>query len=104
MPYFRRDDMRRELLLPLRAAGDSDELYRADPRIEEAIERALLPSWSEAASSIGSEKSGVRTKLRNTLVADWGFPEPCAEDLIEHAVRLAGPEGERRGGILRRGD
>jgi serine protein kinase len=105
VPYFRRDDMRRELLLPLRAAGDSDELYRADPRIEEAIERALLPSWSEAASSIASsEKSGVRTKLRNTLVADWGFPEPCAEDLIEHAVRLAGPEGERRGGILRRGD
>jgi len=103
VPYFRRDDLRRELLVQLRAAADSDQLYRADPRIEEAIERALLPSWSEAASTIVSEKSGVRTKLRNTLVADWGFPEPCAEDVIEHAVRLGGPEGERRGILSRRG-
>jgi serine protein kinase len=104
VPYFRRDDVRRELLLQLRAAGDSDQLYRADPRIEEAIERTLLPSWSEASSAIVSEKSGVRTKLRNTLVGDWGFPEPCAEDVIQHALKLAGPEGERRGGLLRRSE
>jgi hypothetical protein len=104
VPYFRRDDVRRDLLLQLRAAGDRDELYRADPRIEEAIERTLLPSWSEAASAIVSEKSGVRTKLRNTLVGDWGFPEPCAEDVIQHALKLAGPEGERRGGLLRRSE
>ena len=102
-PYFKRDDLRRELLLQLRAGGDSEQLYAADPRIEEAIERALLPTWSEASSTIASEKSGVRTKLRNTLVADWGFPEACAEDVIEHAARLAGPEGERRGILSRRG-
>ena len=102
VPYFKRDDVRRELLLQLRA-GDSEQLYTADPRVEEAIERALLPTWSEASSPIASEKSGVRTKLRNTLVADWGFPEACAEDVIEHALRLAGPEGERRGILSRRG-
>ena len=102
VPYFTRDDVRRELLLQLRA-GDSEQLYAADPRVEEAIERALLPTWSEASSMISSEKSGVRTKLRNTLVADWGFPEACAEDVIEHAARLAGPEGERRGILSRRG-
>jgi hypothetical protein len=102
VPYFKRDDVRRELLLQLRA-GDSEQLYTADPRVEEAIERALLPTWSEASSMISSEKSGVRTKLRNTLVADWGFPEACAEDVIEHAARLAGPEGERRGILSRRG-
>ena len=50
------------------------------------------------------ERSGVRTKLRNTLVAEWGFPEPCAEDVIQHAARLAGPEAERRGGFLRRSE
>jgi serine protein kinase len=103
VPYFRRDDVRRQLLQQLRSA-DGDELFRADPRIEEAIERTLLPSWSEAASSLVGEKSGVRTKLRNTLVGDWGFPEPCAEDVIEHALKLAGPEGERRGGLLRRSE
>ena len=103
-PYFRRDDLRRELLEQLRAAGDSEDLYRADPRIEEAIERALLPSWPEASSTLVSNKSGVWTKLRNTLTGEWGFPEACAEDVIAHAVRLAGPEGERRGFLSRRGD
>jgi serine protein kinase len=104
VPYFRRDDVRRQLLVQLRTADDSEQLHRADPRIEEAIERTLLPSWSETASSLVSGKSGVRNKLRNTLVGEWGFPEPCAEDVIEHALKLAGPEGERRGGLLRRSE
>jgi serine protein kinase len=104
VPYFRRDDLRKELLEQLRA-GDPEELYRSDPRVEEAIERVIMPSWSEAASTLNSmdKKSGVRTKLRNTLVGEWGFPEACAEDVIDHAAGLAGPEGERRG-ILKRGD
>jgi serine protein kinase len=104
VPYFRRDDLRRELLGQLRAAGDSEELYRADPRIEEAIERSLLPNWQEASSALSSDKSGARTKLKNTLVAEWGFPEDCAEDVIAHAAQLAGPEGERRGILSRRSD
>ena len=97
VPYFRRDEVRRELLGVLKGAGDSEDLYRADPRIEEAIERVLLPTWQEAASTLASDRSGVRTKLRNNLTGDWGFPEPCAEDVIAHAARLGGPEGERRG-------
>jgi serine protein kinase len=104
VPYFRRDDFRRELLGQLRAAGDSEELYRSDPRIEEAVERAVLPSWPEASSTLVSNKPGVRTKLRATLVGEWGFPEDCADDAIAHAVQLAGPEGERRGILQRRGD
>ena len=44
-----------------------------------------------------------RTKLRNTLVGEWGFPEDCAEDVIEHGIRLATSDGDRRG-ILRRGE
>ena len=84
VPYFRRDDMRTEFLELLRA-GDPDELHRADPRVEEALERSLLPTWSETASALSAmEKGGSRTKLRNTLVGEWGFPEACAEDVIEH--------------------
>jgi predicted Ser/Thr protein kinase len=103
VPYFRREDMRKELLGQLQAADDPEQLYSADPRVEEAIERSLLPSWQEAASTITSDRSGARTRLKNTLVGEWGFPEPCAQDVIDHAVGLAGPEGDRRG-ILRRGD
>jgi serine protein kinase len=103
VPYFRRDDMRAEFLELLRA-GDSDELHRADPRVEEALERSLLPSWSEAASRLSSlERRGDRTKIRNTLVGEWGFPEACAEDAIDHAIRLATTDGGGRG-ILRRGE
>jgi hypothetical protein len=96
--------MRGELLEQLRA-GDPDELHRADPRVEEAIERSVLPSWSDAASTLASlEKKGSRTKLRNTLVGEWGFPEACADDLVDHGIRLASRDGDRRGGILRRSD
>lgn len=103
VPYFRRDEMRVELLEQLRA-GDPDELHRADPRVEEALERSMLPSWSDAASTLASlEKKGSRTKLRNTLVGEWGFPEACAEDLIDHGIRLATSDGDRRG-ILRRSE
>jgi serine protein kinase len=106
VPYFRRDDLRGELLAQLRAA-DGEELHRADPRVEEGIERSLLPSWSETASTLnqsGEKRSGARTKLRNTLVGEWGFPEDCANDLIDHATRLAGTDSERRGIFSRLGD
>jgi serine protein kinase len=99
VPHFRRDEVRQELLGQLRA-GDREELHRVDPRIEEAIERALLPSWSETSSALnesGDKRSGVRTKLRNSLVGEWGYPEECADELIEHAARLGSGGGERRG-------
>jgi serine protein kinase len=99
VPYFRRDELREELLTQLRA-GDREELHRSDPRVEEGIERALLPTWSEAASALnqtGEKRSGVRTRLRNTLVGEWGFPEECANDVIDHATGLGGADGERRG-------
>jgi serine protein kinase len=103
VPYFRRDDMRTEMLEVLRA-GDPDELHRTDPRVEEALERSLLPNWSEAASRLSSlERRGDRTKIRNTLVGEWGFPEACAEDVIDHAIRLATSDSGGRG-ILRRGE
>ena len=41
-----------------------------------------------------------RTKVKNQLVGEWGFPEPCADELIDHALSLAGRQGER-GGRLR---
>ena len=103
VPYFRREDVRKDLLAGLRAAEDPDQLYSADPRVEEAIERSVLPSWQEAAATLTSDKSGVHARIRNNLVGEWGFPEPCAQDVIDHAASLAGPEGDRRG-ILRRGD
>ncbi len=107
VPYFKRDDVRKDLLAQLRSAGEGD-LYAADPRVEEAIERSVLPSWNEVASTLNAEvrgkRSGVRTKLRNTLVGEWGFPEPCAEDAIDHAIALAGPESGRGGILARRGD
>lgn len=98
VPYFRRDEVRQELLGQLRA-GDREELHRVDPRIEEAIERDLLPTWSEAATALNQsddKRSGVRAKLRNTLVGEWGYPEDAADELIDHASRLGGAS-ERRG-------
>jgi serine protein kinase len=103
MPYFRRDELRTEFLELLRAS-DPEELHRADPRVEDALERSLLPTWSEAASTLTSlERRGSRAKIRNTLVGELGFPEACAEDAIDHAIRLATANGGGRG-FLRRGE
>jgi serine protein kinase len=98
VPYFRRDDVRKDLLAQLRAAEAPEDLYSADPRVEEAIERSILPSWNDAVAALKSS----RTKVKNALVGEWGFPEQCADELIDHAAALAGGEGDR-GGLFSRG-
>ena len=103
-PQYRREEMRRELLAALHAPSVGAALHRADARLEEGIERQLLPTWSDAAATLAGQarekKSPTRTKLRKTLIDEWDFCEECAEDLIEYAVELAVPEAERRG-VLR---
>ncbi len=103
-PYLRQE-FRESLLARLRETGRSDPgLYRADGRLEEGIDRLLLPRWEDAARSLGGfleePKSKGLAKLRKQLVAEHDFPEECADDLVAYAVSLAGPELERRG-ILR---
>lgn len=104
VPYYRREELRQALLARLRGPGAAEALHRADPRLEEAIERILLPSWGEAAAKLTTQarekRSAARGKLRKALVEEWGCCDECAEDLIEHAAGLAGPETERRG-VLR---
>jgi serine protein kinase len=104
VPYFRRDEVRRELLAQLAAESESEELYRVDPRIEEAIERAVLPTWAEASAALAPERSAARAKVRSALVGEWGFPEACADDVIRHAAQLGGRDGERRGLFSRIGE
>jgi hypothetical protein len=70
VPYFRRDDVRKDLLAQLRAAEAPEDLYSADPRVEEAIERSILPSWDDAVAALKSSRS----KVKNSLVGEWGFP------------------------------
>ena len=99
--------MRRELLgEPRLAKGGGESLYRADARLQEGVERVLLPSWDEAARRlVAIEREAAtqeRSRLRRTLVREGGFPRDCAEELIEYATSLARPEVERRGlGALR---
>ena len=103
-PYMRQE-FRESLLARLRETGRGDPgLHRADGRLEEGIDRLLLPRWEDAARTLGGfleqPKSKELAKLRKRLVTEHDFPEECADDLIAYAVSLAGPALDRRG-ILR---
>ena len=104
-PYLRQE-FRGGLLARLREAGGGAPLHRADPRLEEAVERALLPRWDEAARKLIAQaaepRSKERAQLRRALVDDAGFSDECADDLIAYATSLAEPELERRAGRMLR--
>ncbi len=102
VPEYARPEFRAEALDALLAAGDGDvPLHRAHPGIEEAIERVLLPAWKQTARTLLGEEKGVdaareRARVRSRLIAEAGFGEKCADELIQYARSLAGPERERR--------
>ena len=101
VPQYLQHEFRGDVLAAL-AAGDVP-LHRADPRLEEAIEKVLLPSWrdvtkwllAEESTSEGLEK---RTELRRRLIDEADFCRECADDLLEYGVHLARPGRDRRGG------
>lgn len=104
VPLFRRQRFRESLLAELDAAGGGRDLHLADPRLEEAIDRELLPLWQEVGKTLLAQESGRaadrrdREDLRERLRREEGFPAACADDLIAYALRLAS-EGESRRGL-----
>lgn len=105
-PQYRRDSWRTSLRLALQAARllGADSPHRADPRLEEALERIVLPAWPEVARALrdqsGESESArqARHQFVQRLIAEQGFCELCAEDVVRHATRLASPSrGERAG-------
>jgi hypothetical protein len=48
VPYFRRDDVRKDLLAQLRAAEAPEDLYSADPRVEEASGRSCRAGTTQS--------------------------------------------------------
>lgn len=102
VPEYLRQEFRAGGLDALTAAADDGlPLHRADPELEEALERVLLPSWKQAARTLLGQEKGVdaaeaRAQISSRLIAEAGFCEECASDLLQYAVSLAGPERERR--------
>lgn len=98
---YGRDDFRTDLLSRLREAGKDENLAHVDGRLEEGIERALLPRWDDAARQLLAYRREPRSRglerLRKTLVEEGGFPEGCVDEVLTHATDLAVPELERRG-------
>lgn len=100
LPQYRIQPFRESLLLALEDAEDRGEehLSTVDPRLEEALERDLLPDWRQVARTLLSERDGpARGGLRERLEEE-GFKGECAEDLLEHAGRLASVHSARRRG------
>lgn len=103
VPQYQKPRLRESLLFALDDAEDrgDEDLYRADPRMEEAMERDLLPGWREAARTLAAQEEGraagirEREQLRRRL-QDEGFDEDCADDLVRHATHLAQEQAERR--------
>ncbi len=103
IPSYRRNALREVWRRHLADAG-AEAPHRAEGRLEEAVERVLLPDWRQAAAALVGTEEGVETarqrraQLRGRLLAEAGFCEACADDVIAHAARLVAPRRERRAG------
>lgn len=93
VPEYRREAFRESLLGPLAATEYTPQ--EADPRLEEAIDRVLLPAWVEVARAL--RRDGDTTPLRRRLVDEHGFCARCAADLVTYAAELARPRRTQRG-------
>lgn len=99
----RRVALRQSVMAALRAARawGQDALHLADPRLEEALDRHLLPPWPQGAAILGRPEvtesvRRARAELRERLVDEGGFCELCADDVVDYAAQLARPRRERR--------
>ena len=94
VPPYMRQSYRTDLLAKLQTADrEKTPLHRADPQLEEGVERVLLPSWNAAARKLAAEEKADLDGLRKTLVKEGGFSKACADELMEHAAALAGGDG-----------
>jgi hypothetical protein len=94
VPRYLRDEVRRELLAMLEVAGATEDgLHRVDARLEEAVERVLLPPWRHATRVIVSEDSGTIGPIKTRLIEEGGFTEVCADELIARARTLVDQPG-----------
>ncbi|HZD24194.1 MAG TPA: protein prkA [Acidimicrobiia bacterium] len=94
-PQYLRTQLRTQIRTAL-ASAEEEQLHRADPQLEEAIERLLLPSWREATLTVTDLGEETRSDLQARLTAEQGFCALCAEDLLDHASQLTQPPLRRR--------
>lgn len=98
VPHYRRDELRRSLLgyLDVAAQESEDDLHLVDPRLEEALERDLLPAWGDAARVVRSGDRAELRKMKTRMIESDGFCEVCSEEILRYAGVMAGPRRERR--------
>lgn len=93
VPQYGRDRFRKALVASFDLKGQRGRpLHQRHPLLEEAIQRALLPSWSDVARMLDDQSEGIVEGLSSA-----GWPKRCARDLVEYAHKFTAKGREKRG-------
>jgi hypothetical protein len=92
VPQYGRERFRNTLGAAFDLKGQRGRpLHTRHPLLEEAIQRALLPSWNDVAKSLEDRADGIVEGLRAT-----GWRKSCSEQLVEYAHKFTSSRRERR--------
>jgi len=84
IPQYRRDDFRSSLVASFQLKGQRGRpLHTRHPLLEEAIHRALLPSWNEVARKLDENAGMIVSNLNRS-----GWRKACAQQLVEYVAAL----------------
>ena len=93
IPQYRRETFRRGLHAAFEMKGQRGRpLHTRHPLLEEGINRALLPSWSEVVRSFGDHRDSLVIQVQEV-----GWRKACAEGLVAYAEEKMSTSS-RRGG------
>lgn len=91
VPQYGRERFRNALGAAFDLKGQRGRpLHTRHPLLEEAIQRALLPSWNDVAKSLEDRADGIVEGLRAT-----GWRKSCAQQLVEYAHKFTSSRRER---------
>jgi serine protein kinase len=91
VPQYGRDRFRNALSAALELKGQRGRpLHTRHPLLEDAIQRALLPSWSDVAKKLDDQGDGIVQGIQAS-----GWRKACAVQLVEYAHKFTGSKRDR---------
>lgn len=93
VPQYGRDRFRKALVVSFELKGQRGRpLHTRHPLLQEAVERALLPSWGDVARMLEHQSDGL---VEGLVSAGW--KKGCARHLVAYAEKFTARGREKKG-------
>ena len=93
VPQYGRDRFRKALVASFELKGQRNRpMHTRHPLLEEAVQRALLPGWTDVTKMLEDQSEGL---VEGLVSAGW--KRGCARHLVEYARKFTVSRRDRKG-------